>query len=310
MHLFSAKDLSKKTREVFHKIHLAQKDCSESRERMETLLNTKYLRLDEGYFQNKTCVDIACGSAVVGTVNLLNLNAKFVYLSDVDDSYIETATKILSSNENYKDRWQTDIANAEELPYADESIDFALAQGFLMTLENEEKSLAEIYRILKPGGKAYVDLTGSGGLIGNFVMKTMRDEYRDNKTFKDLIDNDLNVDAFRNILNGLKKNIDNDNSTQYKNCIKFIDTLSALIDDDLMLTIEDRIYSPLYRQTTEKEFINKLKKAGFSSWYRVSKKPKYNNIRKILAPLYKNYNDRLAKILFGDGGMINMVITK
>ena len=38
--------------------------------------------------------------------------------------------------------------------------------------------------------------------------------------------------------------------------------------------------------------------------------PSYHNIRKILAPLYKNYNSQLARILFGDGGVMNFVITK
>ena len=189
-------------------------------------------------------------------------------------------------------------------------MDFVLAQGFFQHMEDEKKVLSEIYRILKPSGKAYVDIVGKGGLIGNFVMKTMREEYSENKSFKEFIDKDLSVSSLKKVLHGMKDSIEKDDSITYKNCIKFLESLSDLIDDDLILTIEDRLYAPLYRQTSENEFIDKLKNAGFSDWYRVSRKPSYQNIRKILSPLYKNYNSQLAKILFGDGGVMNFVITR
>ena len=258
-------NLTKKSREIFHKIHLKQKGCEAATDRAVNHIDTDYLRLDKNFFVGKKCVDLGCGSAAVGTVNMLNMNADFVYLSDADDSFFESAKEVLNSNKNFNGKWQANIADAtHRLPYEDQSIDFALAKGFLHHLEDEQNVLSEIHRILKPNGKAYVDFNGSGGLINNFVMKTMREEYKKNQSFKGFIDRELSVKSFQNIIRGMKDSIENDNSDSYNNCIIFLDSLSKLIDEDLILTIEDRLYAPLYRQISEKEFINKFKKAVVS----------------------------------------------
>ena len=304
-------NLADNSRRIFHKIHVKQKDCKEATYRMINSLSTEYLNLDKDYFVGKICADLGCGSAAVGTVNMLKMKAKFVYLSDVNESFFESAKGILNSNVEFHNRWQTDVADAtKKLPYEDKSMDFVLAQGFFQHIENELNVLSEINRILKPRGKAYVDINGKGGLIGNFVMKTMREEYIENKSFKDYIEKDLSVGSLKKIICGMKESIEKDNSTPYKNCLKFLDSLSDLIDEDLILTIEDRLFAPIYRQTSENDFIDKLKRSGFSEWYRVSRKPSYQNIRKILAPIYESYDSQLAKILFGDGGVMNFVITK
>jgi len=44
-------------------------------------------------------------------------------------------------------------ASAEELPFDDESFDTAVSTLVLCTVKNPKKSLSEIFRILKPGGK-------------------------------------------------------------------------------------------------------------------------------------------------------------
>ena len=175
---------------------------------------------------------------------------------------------------------------------------------------DEEQALSEIYRVLAPNGKFFVSVEGSGGLIGDFVMKTMREVYRDNEDFKDLIDNNLNLENIAMLISEIKNNIPNDQTESYDSSQRFLDSLLELIDQDLLLTIEDRLFAPCYRQSTESEYLEKLAEAGFSSSYRVSKSPKYSNIRKIVAPFYKNYNSPMAKILYGDGGVMSFVVSK
>lgn len=48
--------------------------------------------------------------------------------------------------------------NAEELEFSDESFDVVYAYGVLMHVENEQKALAEVHRVLKTGGEALVVL--------------------------------------------------------------------------------------------------------------------------------------------------------
>lgn len=47
---------------------------------------------------------------------------------------------------------------AERLPFADQTFDFATAYSFLHHLEDYRKALAEVHRVLRPGGCFYVDL--------------------------------------------------------------------------------------------------------------------------------------------------------
>ena len=48
------------------------------------------------------------------------------------------------------------IAPAEKLPLADNSFDFYTISFGLRNTKNLDKSLAEAYRVLKPGGKIFV----------------------------------------------------------------------------------------------------------------------------------------------------------
>ena len=216
-------NLAENSRKIFHKIHIKQKDCKEATHRMINFLDTDFLKLEKDYFVGKICADLGCGSAAVGTVNMLNMNAKFVYLSDVNDSFFESARGVLNANQKFKNRWQTNIADATKtLPYEDKSMDFVLAQGFFQHMENEEKVLSEIHRILKPGGKAYVDIVGKGGLIGNFVMKTMRDEYKENRSFKEYIEKDLSVNSLKKVICGMKEAIEKDDSIPTRIVLNFL----------------------------------------------------------------------------------------
>ncbi|KGG12087.1 hypothetical protein EV05_1290 [Prochlorococcus sp. MIT 0601] len=293
-----------------HKIHIRQNITEISRQRMQGLLSEEYLKVPKNYFQGKKCLDIGCGSNAAGTVNLLNLGAAFVNLVDVDDSFIKPASELLKKYEFSSEKWEPRVANATDLPFLENSFDFILCQGVLHHVGDEKKALSEIHRVLAPKGKFFVAVEGSGGLIGDFVMKTMRDVYRDNEVFKDLIDNNLNLENIRILITEMKNKIPNDQTQSYISSQQFLDSLLDLIDQDLLLTIEDRLLAPSYRQSTESEYLKRLSEAGFSSAYRVSKSPKFSNIRKIVAPFYKDYNSPIAKILYGDGGVMSFVVSK
>ena len=140
-------------------------------------------------------------------------------------------------------------------------------------------------------------------------MRTMRDEYRENETFKSFIDDNLDVESFKSVIDYLKVFYD-DQSEEYKNCINLLTSISNLIDKDLILTFADRIHAPLYRQTKEKDFHSKVIAQGFKTCQRISTTPKYKNIRKIVEALYTDYDNDLAKIFFGDGGTMSFIISK
>jgi len=43
--------------------------------------------------------------------------------------------------------------NAEKLPFPDEAFDNAVSTLIYCSVDNPEKALSEVYRVLKPGGK-------------------------------------------------------------------------------------------------------------------------------------------------------------
>ena len=304
--------LAEATRAVMHKVHLGQNNNEAGRTRMQSLLSEQYLRLEPGFFKGKVCADIGCGSNGAGSINLLNLGASHVFLVDVNSSFIDPATRMLKQTEGYFEKSSLVVANAAQLPFEDSSIDFILCQGVLhhMTLENEKKALSEFHRVLRPGGKCYVSRIGSGGLISNFVMKTMRDEYATNSYFKEWADNEMSTHSIREILKQIAHKLTSTDSSAHAKSVRFLDALSDLIDDDLILTLEDRIFAPTYRQMSNADFIEILNCNSFHESYRVSTLPFYKNIRLLTTPFIQDFQSRESRILYGDGGMMNYVISK
>ena len=79
--------------------------------------------------------------------------------------------------------------------------------------------------------------------------------------------------------------------------------MRSLFDEDLALTIKDRIKSPVYLEHSEEEIITFLKEAGFPLTHRLTRYPVYTNIRKFLSPLYYQHNSEFSKLLYGSGAI-------
>ncbi len=62
-------------------------------------------------------------------------------------------------------------AAAEQLPYENESIEFALMVTAICFVDNTVKSLNEIYRILKPGGEVIIGFVDKNSPVGKIYLK-------------------------------------------------------------------------------------------------------------------------------------------
>lgn len=92
-------------------------------------------------------LDIGCGDGFVTTP---------LFRHGIDVTGIDVDETALASVEA-----KTIVGSAEALPFADHSFDVVLSFGVLCILDHPDKALAEIARVLKPGGTAIIDIRGA-----------------------------------------------------------------------------------------------------------------------------------------------------
>ena len=286
------------TRKIFNQIHLAQNKNKFSVNKIKFSLDEKVFNLKKGFFKGKICADLGCGSTGSGGYNLLNLGAKYCYLLDMHKHIKKPVEKNLKK---FKNKFKINIGSLEKLPYPDNYFDFVLCQGVIHHMDNDLKGFQEIFRVLKKGGTTYISVHGKGGLINDLTMNFLRPKYQKDKKFKNFVNLLLNKNS-RKYLNFLKKNYDKDTIILF-NKFKF------LFDEDLKLTIKDRLMAPKYKTYVEKKLRIYLKKIGFKDIKRVKKKVEFKNVRRFIQPLYHHYDHKISKFLYGDG-IIHLVIKK
>ena len=286
------------TRNLFHKIHLGQIKNVSGYDKIRYSLNEKTLKVKKKYFKDKICADLGCGSTGAGGFNLLNLGAKFCYLMDMDK---HIKKKIHINLKKFKDKFKVDVGTLEKLPYNKNFFDFILCQGVIHHMDKDLKGFKEIYRTLKKGGKSLIVVHGEGGIINDLIMKIIRPKYYNDRNFKKFVDSLLN-NKFKKHKNFLLKNYDEKSKELFFQITRFL-------DNDILLTMKDRILAPKYKTYNEKNLKILLKKIGFKKIYRIKKKVSFFNIRRLLTPIYHHFDNEIARALYGDG-IIHLVVEK
>jgi ubiquinone/menaquinone biosynthesis C-methylase UbiE len=104
-------------------------------------------------YSGKSVLEIGCGLGI-DTIKFARAGAKITAI-DLSTTAVKSTQRLL---EYYHTGAEVKKMSVEELDYADESFDAVYAYGVLMHVENEEKAVREIYRVLKYGGEALVVL--------------------------------------------------------------------------------------------------------------------------------------------------------
>ena len=279
----SSKKIEIETQKLFSSIHPKQFQSDKIFKRLKILLNHKFFGVKKNFFKDKICLDAGCGLNLNATLNLLELGAKYVYSCDLNPKLKKLENKQFKK---YKEQYETKVGNLKKLPYKNNFFDFVHCAGAIHHTTNYIKAIQNLCRVTKKGGYIYIEAYGSGGLARELT-SDMRKKIKTNKNLREQVKN-LNKNKINNFLNYL---------TNYKHK----KLISKLFDDDLVLTIKDRLLSPLYVEFSDKEIINILKKNDFYQIKRLKRKPHLENIRKYLIKLYYNYDHKYAKLLYGSG---------
>lgn len=118
---------------------------------------------------NKKCkvLELGCGDGSLWKTNYKYIPKSWdIYLTDFSKGMLEDAKKNLSKQ---KERFKFEIVDIEKIPYEDESFDVVIANHMLYHVENIDRAMIEVRRVLKKQGIFYAST------VGKEHMKEMRE---------------------------------------------------------------------------------------------------------------------------------------
>ncbi|MBK6265039.1 bifunctional demethylmenaquinone methyltransferase/2-methoxy-6-polyprenyl-1,4-benzoquinol methylase UbiE [Marivirga sp. S37H4] len=104
--------------------------------------------------QPKSILDIATGTGDFA-IESLSLNPEKVIGVDISEGMLDVGRKKLKKRK-LDDRISLQSGDSENLPFADNMFDAIIVAFGVRNFENLEKGLAEMYRVLRPGGKVVI----------------------------------------------------------------------------------------------------------------------------------------------------------
>ncbi|NTU57512.1 MAG: class I SAM-dependent methyltransferase [Chlorobiaceae bacterium] len=100
------------------------------------------------------CIDLGGGPGMLG-ISLAKITLLRVTVVDLMPECVELARQN-SLEEGYAHRVDAMQGVAEDLPFADRSIDLVVSRGSIFFWEDQQHGLSEVFRVLRPGGWAYI----------------------------------------------------------------------------------------------------------------------------------------------------------
>jgi ubiquinone/menaquinone biosynthesis C-methylase UbiE len=115
--------------------------------------------------EGEQVIDVACGTGLVSfPVAALVGSAGRVLGVDISEKMIEIARR--AATEKKLDHVRFERMDAEDLRVSDSSLDAGICSLGLMYVPDPLKALQELYRVLKPGGRAVVSVWGQRDRCG------------------------------------------------------------------------------------------------------------------------------------------------
>ena len=149
-------------------------------------------------FNNKKLLNIGCGTGVEANLFLCNSSVDITAI-DIANEAIKNTKKIMNTHK----RGEAIRTTAEKMPFEDNSFDIVYSSGVIHHAESIENCVNEIYRVLRPGGVAYIGLYSATGI--NFIylrikakIMSLMSKNSYSHTFSNLTDTDWNVGSAKN----------------------------------------------------------------------------------------------------------------
>lgn len=120
--------------------------------------------LGKAQINDGLCLDIGCGSGYLGLA-IAKMSDLNIYSIDNNPEAIELLQQNIIKHQ-LKSRVKPLLGDVHNISLEKDSVQLAISRGSMFFWEEQEKALNEIYRVLAPGGLAYI-----GGGFGTFEIK-------------------------------------------------------------------------------------------------------------------------------------------
>jgi len=162
-----AREIQRSEREHFD--HKMTREINVLEEEMDSKKGQMWIdRLGlQGGLRGKSVLECACGAGKLTTV--LAEQAKSVRSFDISPQSVRITMQRVEKK--HLTNVKVDVASMEELPYEDESFDIVVGLFILHHLADLEQGIRQVFRVLKPGGKAVFYETSGGNPILMFWRK-------------------------------------------------------------------------------------------------------------------------------------------
>ena len=124
----------------------------------------KYCKPQKGFW-----IDLGAGKAQL-TIPLIEATGNPVVMIDPNEESMSEGLDA-AREKGLEDRLGAVVGVAEAMPLLDNSVDLLVSRGSIFFWDDQVKGLEEVYRVLRPGGKAYV-----GGGAGSGYPKWAADK--------------------------------------------------------------------------------------------------------------------------------------
>lgn len=169
----------------------------------ETIKFYTQVKTTDEMFKDKIVLDIGCGAAGK-TLYYASLGAKEIHGVDVVESYA-AQSKELAIEKGFEDIFTFHLGDAANLEFSDDTFDTIIMNDAMEHVSKPELVMKECYRVLKPGGKLYInfcpyhhpfgahlsDVIGIPWVHLFFSEKTMIDSYKE--LVEDMPDKDMRI---------------------------------------------------------------------------------------------------------------------
>jgi SAM-dependent methyltransferase len=299
------KSFAGQTREVFDAHHRQQAADEAIFNRLISLITPEYFGMKPAEFHGLNVLDAGCGSNANASAAFLALGAR-VHSIDIGEAWMDCAQSRLAK---FGDSSTLGSENVLSLSLTTGAYDFVHCAGVLHHTLDPRQGFAELARVTRPGGLAFVTVMANGDGILYEWINSLRRRYQVDERFRAAIDglSHIHIEAWLDWLFAVKTLQEPRGTDALEETV-----IRSMFDEDLVLTIKDRLQAPTYSEFafTEEQLRGWYAEEGFHDVRRLTRYTEgFSNLRRFLAPMYLEYAHPYSRFWFGEG-YVQLIGTK